>query len=89
MDGPCTVYLDTPSVRANGKGSVNLISEAMDLVIQPKRKKRLLSGRSPVRIYGPLADPKARKLPFKEAARLFGDIFAPHLSLPVRALGYL
>jgi hypothetical protein len=83
------MYLDTPKVRSRGGGSVNLASETIDLVIQPKPKKGLPGTRSAVRIHGPLAKPKVRKLPFREAARLFGEIFAPYVFLPARGLGYL
>jgi hypothetical protein len=83
------MYLDTPKVRSRGGGSVNLASETIDLVIQPKPKKGLPGTRSAVRIHGPLAKPKVRKLPFREAARLFGEIVAPYVFLPARGLGYL
>lgn len=83
------IYIDTPNVRSRDRGSVNLSSETIDLVIQPKPKKSLPGTRSAVRIFGPLAKPKVRKVPFREAARLFGEIFLPHVFLPARALGYL
>jgi len=44
---------------------------------------------SAVTIKGPIADPKVRKLPYREAAKLYGEIFMPVVFLPVRALGYL
>jgi hypothetical protein len=44
---------------------------------------------SAVTIKGPIADPKVRKLPFREAAKLYGEIFMPVVFLPARALGYL
>ena len=83
------IYYDTPDVRAQGIGSVNLQEETIELVIQPKPKKGQLGGSSPVRIRGPLARPSASKLPFKEAARLYGEIFIPYVFLPARALGYV
>ena len=83
------IFIDTPNVRARGMGSVNLISETMDLVIQPKPKKGLPGLSSAMRIQGPLADPQVRKLPFREAARLSGEIFMPYVFLPARGLGYL
>jgi uncharacterized protein involved in outer membrane biogenesis len=83
------IFIDTPNVRARGMGSVNLISETMDLVIQPKPKKGLPGLSSAVRIQGPLADPHVRKLPLREAARLSGEIFMPYVFLPARGLGYL
>jgi uncharacterized protein involved in outer membrane biogenesis len=83
------MYLDTPSVRSRGRGTLDLRKEELDLVIQPKPKKSQLGGSSAVTIKGRLDDPKASKLPFKEAARLYGEIFMPYAFLPARALGYL
>jgi hypothetical protein len=83
------MFLDTPNVRSRGAGTIDLTSETMDFVVQPKPKKGLPGFSSAVRIYGPLTNPKARKMPFKEAARLYGEIFMPHLFLPARAMGYL
>jgi len=83
------ILLDTSNFRARGFGSVNLASETIDLVIQPKPKKDLVGKRSAVRIYGSLTAPSIRTLPFLEVARLFGEIFVPYVFLPARALGYL
>jgi len=44
---------------------------------------------SAIRIQGSLKKPSIRKMPFKEAARLYGEIFAPYIFLPARGLGYL
>ncbi len=83
------IYIDTPGVRSVGKGTVNLREESIDLVIQPKPKKGLLGGSSPVTIKGPLSRPSVRKLPFIESARLYGEIFMPYAFLPTRAIGYV
>jgi uncharacterized protein involved in outer membrane biogenesis len=83
------LYLDTPSVRSRGKGTIDLRDEKIDLVIQPKPKKGQLGGSSAVTIKGKINDPDVRKLAFKEAARLYGEIFMPYAFLPARALGYL
>ncbi len=83
------LYLDTPAVRAQGAGTVNLASESIDLVINPIAKRRLFKRGSPVRIKGHLAKPSIMKLPAKEAAILAGHIFAPFITLPGRALGGL
>ncbi|UCE71318.1 MAG: AsmA-like C-terminal region-containing protein, partial [Nitrospiraceae bacterium] len=83
------IYVDTPSVRSTGKGTVNLREESIDLVIQPKPKKGLLGGSSPVTINGPLSSPSTRKLPFIEATRLYGEIFMPYAFLPARLIGYV
>jgi hypothetical protein len=83
------IYIDSPGVRSRGKGTVNLREETVDFVIQPKPKKGQLGGSSAVTIKGPLSRPSVSKLPFKEAARLYGEIFTPYVFLPARALGYV
>jgi hypothetical protein len=83
------IYIDTPDVRSKGKGTINLRDETINLVIQPKPKKTRLGGSSAVTIQGPLDKPSARKLPLREAVRLYGEIFVPYVFLPVRALGYV
>ena len=83
------LYLDTPAVRAQAAGSVNLATERIDLVINPTAKRRLLKRSSPVRINGKLDKPSMKKIPFQEAAGLASQIFVPFVALPARALGYL
>ncbi|MEE8423249.1 MAG: AsmA family protein [Thermodesulfobacteriota bacterium] len=83
------IYIDTHEVRSQGKGTVNLRDETIDIVIQPKPKKKRLGGSSPVAIQGPLSSPSARKLPLKEAAKLSGEILLPYVFLSARALGYV
>ena len=83
------LYLDTPAVRAQGAGTVNLASERIDLVINPTAKRRLFKRGSPLRIHGRITKPSIIKVPAKEAAILAGQIFAPFVALPARALGTL
>jgi hypothetical protein len=83
------IYLETPNMHARGAGYIDLHTETMKMVLQPKPKKGLRGTTSAVTIEGPIADPKVRKLPFREAAKLYGEIFMPVVFLPARALGYL
>jgi len=83
------LFLDTPNVRTRGVGTLDLGSETMDFILQPKPKKGLPGLSSAIRINGPLNDPKIMTLKFKEAARLTGEILAPYVFLPARAMGYL
>ncbi|MBW2247005.1 MAG: AsmA family protein [Deltaproteobacteria bacterium] len=83
------VYIDTPDMFARGGAHIDLHTETMKMVLQPKPKKGFRGMTSAVTINGPIADPKVRKLPFQEAAKLYGEIFMPVVFLPVRALGYL
>jgi uncharacterized protein involved in outer membrane biogenesis len=83
------VYIDTPNMFARGGAHIDLHTETMKMVLQPKPKKGWRGMTSAVTIKGPIADPKVRKLPFREAAKLYGEIMMPVVFLPVRALGYL
>ncbi len=83
------IYIDTPDMYARGGAHIDLHTETMKMVLQPKPKKGLRGMTSAVTIKGPIADPKVRKLPFREAAKLYGEIFMPVVFLPARALGYL
>jgi uncharacterized protein involved in outer membrane biogenesis len=83
------MYIDTPDVRSRGVGTVNFRDETLEFVIQPKPKKGQLGGSSAVTLKGPLNRPSAKKLPFIESARLFGEIFMPYAFLPARAAGYV
>ncbi len=89
--GDIDVFLmDTPRVRANAAGNVNLASERIDIVINPEQKRRLLRRQaSAVRINGPLTQPAVRVVPLVEAAELYGTILMPYIFLPERALGNL
>jgi hypothetical protein len=68
---------------------VSLADETIDVVINPKAKRRLFQRSSPVRIQGQLGDPSIKKVPITEVVALAGQIFAPFAALPARALGYL
>jgi hypothetical protein len=83
------IYIDTSNMYVRGSAYINLHTETMKMVLQPKPKKTLPGMTSAVIIEGPIVDPKVRKLPFREAAKLYGEIFMPVVFLPARALGYL
>ena len=85
------IYIDTPDISIKGNADINLHTETMNMILQPDDKKRLGGDTmtSAVTINGSIADPKVRKLPFKEAAILYGEIFIPVVFLPARALGHL
>jgi hypothetical protein len=83
------LYLDTPGIRAQGSGIINLASETVDIVIRPTSKRRLIRPSSPVRIKGQLSDPSITKIPANEAAILAGQLAVPIIALPARALGIL
>lgn len=84
-----TLILDTSDARATAKGTVDLDAEVLDIIIQPEKKSTALGGSSPLRIYGSFVNPKVKKIPLMEAARLIGEILMPYYFLPARALGII
>ncbi|MBL0712187.1 MAG: AsmA family protein, partial [Desulfosarcina sp.] len=82
-------FVETPGMRAEAYGHVDLADETIALVVNPTSKRRLIRRSSPVRIKGSLQDPSIVKVPVEEAAILAGQIFVPYVALPARALGYL
>jgi hypothetical protein len=87
--GTVSSALDTDKVKTTGIGSIDFISETIDMVLKPKPKNQIIGYGSPLWIEGPLNRPVMKKIPFMEAARLSGDILMPHVFLSARALGFL
>ena len=83
------IYIDIPDMYTRGGAHIDLHTETMKMVLQPKPKKGFRGMTSAVTIKGPIVDPKVRKLPYREAAKLYGEIVMPVVFLPIRALGYL
>jgi hypothetical protein len=84
------IAYDTSDYKVSGLGTLNLNKETINLVLQPKSKKKLYDwSSSPIYISGPISNPSLKKIPYGEAARLSGEIFAPYIFLPARGLGYL
>ena len=82
--------MDTDDFSALGGGTIDLRNETLDLLINPKQKKRLvMSDSSPVRVFGPLTNLSFSKMPYREAAKLYGDIIIPVIGISDRVLGYL
>ena len=54
-----TLLLDTPDIQMNGKGSINLRDDTIDISVQPHPKRhQLIELGTPFTITGPLSDPK-------------------------------
>ena len=82
--------MDTSRIRAKAAGNVNLAAETIDVVINPRQKRRLFRRTgSTVRINGLLAQPSARVFPLSEAVELYGTLLMPYIFLPERLLGNL
>ncbi|MBW2567001.1 MAG: AsmA family protein, partial [Deltaproteobacteria bacterium] len=83
------IYLESPKMYARGGAQIDFHTETIKMVLQPKPKRGLRGMTSAVTIKGPIVDPQVRKIPFREAAKLYGEIFMPMVFLPARGLGYL
>ena len=91
-DGVGTIqvfFVETPGMRAETFGHIDLGDESLALIINPRSKRRIIRRSSPVRLSGPLQDPSVSKVPAEEAAILAGQILVPVVALPARALGFL
>ncbi len=83
------IFIDTPTLSATGAATFDLDAETMEITLKPEAKKGFAGTKSAVHITGPITKPRIRKIPFREAARLFGELSLPVVFLPVRAMGYL
>lgn len=85
------LLLDTDVAAFVGKGTVDLRTEALDLIINPKVKKTTLSAAVPVHIRGTLANPAYRLNNTAVARRvgglLGGLVYPPALILGLGELG--
>jgi AsmA-like C-terminal region len=84
-----TFHVETPGMRAEAFGHIDLTDETVAIIVNPTPKRRLIRRSSPVRIVGPLQDPSIYKVPAEEAAILAGQILVPYVAIPARVLGYL
>jgi len=81
---------DGPNVSLGGSVRLNLGKETMKIVLLPKQKRRLFSSISPVKIHGPMRDPRVEAIPKKAAVQAIGTMaLVPYVYVPVRLLGNL
>lgn len=81
-----SLLLDTPTMKAAGKGYVNLSTERLDVLIDPEPKtKRLAEFTTPFQIKGALSDPDIKISEAELAARMIGEI----AFTPINVLGSL
>jgi hypothetical protein len=85
--------LDTKEIAITGGGTIDLGREEIEYVLLPKKKSRIIRKADPVKIKGPLNDPKVKAIPWKSAgttvAKIGGIIFAPYIFVPLTAADYL
>ena len=77
-----TVIMDGPRLSIAGQIDMDLGKETLDIVLLPKKKKRMFAKTTPVKVQGPMRDPKVTAIPARAAAEigamtLFSGVFVP------------
>jgi hypothetical protein len=85
-----TLIADGPNLTVAGHINLDLGAETMDILLIPKQKTRIFSSIEPVKIKGPIMDPKVEAVPVKAAIQEAGAmVLLPTVVIPVRLLGKL
>ena len=85
-----TLIADGPNLTVAGHINLDLAAETMDILLIPKQKKSIFSSIEPVKIRGPMLDPKVEAIPVKAAIQEVGAMaLLPTVVIPVRLLGKL
>ena len=72
-----------PNLIINGAATVDLGKESIDMVLLPRQKKNFFSRMPPVKIKGPLRDPRVQALPKKAAATtIAATVLMPGILVP-------
>ena len=83
---------DFDAIIITGGGTIDLGREEIKYVLLPKKKSLKIYKADPVKIKGPLNDPKVKGIPWKSAgktiAQIGGIIFAPYIFIPLTAADY-
>jgi AsmA-like C-terminal region len=82
-------YLDTPTLAASGKATINFAAETVDMIVSTQPKKTLLPAGLPLKISGALEDPKTTSIPLEEAAKSYGDLIFHPFKVSKHAVAYL
>jgi len=81
---------DGPDISIGGRIDLNLGDETIDAVVLPKEKRRLFSSTSPVKLSGPIKDPRVQALPAQAAIKELGILaLSPTIYLSTRMLGQI
>lgn len=81
---------DGPHLLIEGRTTLDMGQESMDMVLLPKQKKRIFSNISAVHIKGPMVDPKVSAVPKKTAATSIGTLMlVPGIAIPAFMAGEL
>jgi|GEM_PF-1507693 len=65
---------DGPDLSIGGRIDMNLRDETIDAVLLPKQKGRLFSNITPVKLSGPMKDPKVQAIPTQAAIKEIGTL---------------
>jgi uncharacterized protein involved in outer membrane biogenesis len=85
-----TLIADGPNLTLAGHINLDLEAETMDILLIPKQKKSIFSSIEPIKIRGPMMDPKVEAIPVKAAIQEVGAMaLLPTVVIPVRLLGKL
>lgn len=82
-------YLDTPTLAASGKATINLAAETVDMIVYTQPKKTLLPAGLPLKISGPLGAAETTSIPLEEAVKSYGKLIFHPFKVSKHALGYL
>ncbi len=83
-------FLETENIAIGGDGTIDLGKERIDYVLLPRKKTALVGTADPITIRGALNDPTILTLPWKSAAKTYGQlVFAPYIFVPAKILGGL
>jgi len=85
-----TLIADGPDLTVAGHINLDLNAETMDILLIPRQKRRVFSSVEPVKIRGPIMDPRVEAIPVKAAIQEAGAMaLLPTVVIPVRLLGKL
>jgi uncharacterized protein involved in outer membrane biogenesis len=85
-----TLIADGPDLTIAGHIKLDLETETMNILLIPKQKRRIFSSIEPVKIRGPILDPRVEAIPVKAAIQEVGSMaLLPTVVIPVRLLGKL
>ena len=78
---------DGPNMSLGGRVDLDLRDETIDAVLLPKQKRRLFTNISPIRLSGPIREPKVVAIPAQAAIQEIGLLaFSPTIYLSTRVL---
>ena len=84
--------LDAEEATITGGGTIDLGREEIEYVLLPKKKSFKVYKADPVKIKGPLNDPKVKGVPWKSVGKtviqIGGIFFAPYIFIPLTGADY-